>query len=220
MDSDFWNHSLAILGASIVIAALLRGAYFFIMAEQVVHPHERDEYRSCGTRSCAMGCILATIILFFSSGSLFAFVLSSLWDSPKKEQLQEQKRKESIQIDPLTQGPLSILAKEKPMLFEHYRELERASAVLTRLKETEESSRNAMRNRNAREQLNKSIAHYKKSIRRYAELKKKVETQAGYLYFARFLSNLGRRFNESSLQHELEKSESELKQELELYKNL
>lgn len=215
MDSEFWQHTIGLFCGSVILAAILRGIYFHIMSGQVVKADEQEEYRSKGTRSCSMGCVVWLLLMVIGGGGFSSFFTDMIWKSPRSKYFEEEQKKAAIQINPLTEGPLSVLAKEKPLLFEHYCELERAGDALERLQEAEEDTRNAIsHNRAAREKLSKNIAQYRKSIKRYAELRKKVETQAGYLYFARFFSNLGRRFNESELLNDLNSSELELKQEL------
>lgn len=212
IENEFWNAVIVLFCLCAVLSAIIRGIYFHIMSGQVGRSEE-EEYRDKGNRSCSMGCAIGALFLFFNAGGLLALSEPFLFGN-KKAEARRQKQEDAVAINPLTQGPISILAKEKPLLFEHYCELGRVSDSLDTLRKEEESARAGMRNREARDKLSKSIASHKASMKRYAELRKNVETQAGYLYFARLFSNLGRRFNDTELLDELNRTEQALKQEL------
>lgn len=212
IENEFWNAVVVLFGCCVFVAAILRGIYFHIKSGQVVGPYE-EEYRDKGNRSCTMGCAFGAIFLVVNIGGILLMTGPILFLGVNKER--DRKEKEAaVDINPLTQGPVSILAKEKPMLYEHYCELGRVIDSIEALRREEEAARANMSNREARNRLSKNIAGYKAALKRYGELRKNVETQAGYLYFARFFSNLGRRFNEEDLLKDLSKTEQELKQEL------
>jgi len=143
IENEFWNAVLVLFVLCAVVAAILRGIYFHIKSGQVVGPAE-DEYRDKGNHSCSMGCALGAIFLFVNLGGILMLTGPILFLGADKER--ERREKEAaVDINPLTQGPVSILAKEKPMLYEHYCELGRVIDSIEALRLEEEAARLGIR---------------------------------------------------------------------------
>ena len=208
--SEFWKITVLIFVCSFFLASIFVAVHHFFKSDKKYGIEKEEEFR-LGMRSCSIGCFGTFFLMTTNIGGFGALIT---WIITGEESYKFRvENAESIRTE-----LVSVLAQENPSVKEHYDELKKLMDDNNSYIEQLEQELQTLTSDSARRECTRKIASAKKlesgilsDIRKYEEL-------AGELYFARFLTNLGTRFDKGDILDRMEEIFAESKRQKERYK--
>lgn len=201
-DSEFVKTSAQLFLLSVLLASLFLGAYYMNKRKTCSYSVEQDRLERRGCTCWSMGCVSVVIlgvVYLYCFMYMFNRAVQSFSDSGNTQHI-TQVNKPTVSKT----GVMSVLAQERPYIFSHYEELQHQIAENTAYIEKLEASLSGMSTNTGRLGQVKSISSAKQKLKGIRRTASAIEENAGQLYFARFLSNLGTRFETSDIERRLE----------------
>ncbi len=207
--TEFWKMTVLMFVCSFFLASIFVAVHHLFKSEKKYGMEKEEEFAQ-GMKSCCVGCMGTFFLMMTNIGGFGALFV---WLCTGKETYQSRvENAESIRSE-----LVSTFSQETPSIKAHYDELRRLAednetyiAQLEKEMETlisEQARRNCSRKIAAAKKLEDGIIA---DIRKYEEC-------AGELYFARFLTNLGTRFDKDDILERMEDIYAESKRQKKRY---
>lgn len=201
-DSEIVETSAQLFLFSILLASLFLGAFYMNKRKTCSYSADQDRLEQSGCSCWSMGCVSVLIL-----GGLYLYCCSVVFNRTVHSDSDSGNMQHSTQVNKPTAsrtGVMSVLARERPHIFSHYEELQYHIAKnKAHIKKLEDALSTISTNSGRLGQI-KNISSAKKMLKGYCRSASLIEEYAGKLYFARFLSNLGTRFETSDIERRLE----------------
>lgn len=208
--SEFWKMTVLMFVCSFFLASIFVAVHHFFKSDKK-YGADNDKEFGLGMRSCGIGCFGTFFLMTTNIGGFGALAIWLITG--------EESNKSRVENAASIRSELvSVLAQENPSVKAHYDELVRLvfenNSYIVQL----EQNLNTITSDSARRECTRKIAAAKKLESGILSDIRKYEEFAGELYFARFLTNLGTRFDKGDILDRMEEIFAESKRQKERYK--
>lgn len=208
--SEFWKMTVLMFVCSFFLASIFVAVHHFFKSDKK-YGADNDEEFGLGMKSCCIGCFGTFFLMTTNIGGFGAL---SIWLITGEESYKSRvENAESIRTE-----LVSVLAQENPSVKAHYDELKRLLVENNSYIDQLEQELETITSDSARHECTRKIAAAKKLGSGILSDIRKYEEFGGELYFARFLTNLGTRFDKGDILDRLEEIYAESKRQKERYK--